>query len=64
MISNTQHMLLSAAVDSPVTEFADDLVPVLESLRKAGLIQWTVSGYKITAKGKAALRWDAKPSAL
>ena len=57
-ISNTQRTIMMAALDGPVTEFPADLVPYIESLRHAGLIQWTATGYRITAQGRASLKWE------
>ena len=58
IISNTQRTILMAALDGPVTEFHADLVPYIEALRHAGLIQWTATGYRITAQGRASLKWE------
>ena len=62
-MSGTDRMILLSLTDRPLARVHSSILPNIDRLARDGLIVRTATGYKITAKGRAALSWDGAANA-
>ena len=62
-LTNLDRMILCGASDDvPLTELPLEIERNVEALQSAGLLRRTINGYRITPRGRAALRWGVAAS--
>ena len=62
-LTNLDRMILCGASDDvPLTELPLKIERNVKALQSAGLLRRTMNGYRITPRGRAALRWGVVAS--